>query len=83
MWVLDSDSAAKWKLSKNEYFEKMIASRKNEKMANIVVEVVDKAGYQPLHSSSWFKGSSGVTSHADPVCPSSHAEGAGDTFTSC
>lgn len=84
MWAVDSDSAAKWKIRKNEHFEKMIRSRLNEKMAHVIVEVVDKVGYQPLPNSTWSQANSSVTSHVDqdPVCPPFHAEGGGDTFTS-
>jgi hypothetical protein len=41
--VVDSD--AKWKLRTNEQFEKMIRSRWAIRVAKLVVEFVDKAGY--------------------------------------
>ncbi|CAO2161156.1 unnamed protein product [Urochloa humidicola] len=66
VWAVDSDSAAEWKIRKNEHFEKMIKSRLSEKLAYVIVEVVDKGGYQTGHTTTWSKGSSGVTSHAEP-----------------
>ncbi|CAO2043102.1 unnamed protein product [Urochloa humidicola] len=82
VWAVDTDSAAEWKVRRNEHFEKMIQSRFNEKLANVVVEVVDKVGYQLVHSSVGSIGSSGVTSHSEAVCPPPNAEGVGDTCSS-
>jgi len=50
-----------------------------ERQANIVVEVVDKPGYQQINTSTRSAGTSGVTSAADGP---HNAEGVGDTFTS-
>ncbi|CAL5030757.1 unnamed protein product, partial [Urochloa decumbens] len=76
VWAVDTDSDAEWKMRKNEHFEKMIASRFNERVAKVVVEVVEKAGYQHqeehVRSRAGSIGSSGLTSHG---------EGLGETFT--
>jgi len=57
----------------------MIKSRMCERQANIVVEVVDKPGYQQINTSTRSAGTSGVTSATDGP---HYAEGACDTFTS-
>jgi hypothetical protein len=66
-------------LEENKHFEKMILSRIGERVANLVIEVVDKPGYQQMHNSIRSRGTSGVTSAADIP---QYAEGAGDTITS-
>ena len=45
VWSVDSDSAAEWRIRRNEHFVKMIQSRLSDKFANVVVEVVYKDGY--------------------------------------
>ena len=55
VWAVDSDSAAEWKLRRNEHFKQMIQGRLNDRLAYLVVEVVDKVGYQPLYSSARSK----------------------------
>ncbi|CAL5046029.1 unnamed protein product [Urochloa decumbens] len=81
VWATDTDSAAKWKLRRNEHFEKMILGRLNNRMAELDVEIVEKEGYQYqiLQSSVGSKATSGVTSHSGPA---TNAEGVGDTCTS-
>ncbi|KAJ1255469.1 hypothetical protein BS78_K214700 [Paspalum vaginatum] len=80
VWVVDSDSDAKWKLRRNEHFEKMLQSRLNDRFAKLVVEVITKDGYDPKISSGGSKATSGVTSQAVPGSTSD--EGFGDTHTS-
>jgi len=88
VWSVDSDSAAEWRIRRNEHFVKMIQSRLSDKFANVVVEVVYKDGYQqadsPLQQAARSVATSGVTSeaHAQTSFPTSFAEGAGDTFKS-
>jgi len=79
VWSVDTDSAVEWRPRKDEHFEKMIKSRLGERQANIVVEVVDKPGYQQMNTSTRSVGTSGVTSAVDGPY---YAEGADDTFTS-
>lgn len=45
VWVVDTDDGAEWKIRRNEHFEKMIRSRFHDRLANVVVEVVEK-GYR-------------------------------------
>ncbi|CAN6168222.1 unnamed protein product [Urochloa humidicola] len=78
VWAVDTDSAAGWKLRRNEHFEKMIQSRLNHRMAELNVEIVEKEGYQYQNLQSSVA-TSGVTSHAGPP---PNAEGVGDTCTS-
>jgi hypothetical protein len=80
VWAVDTDSDAKWKLRRNEHFEKMIQSRLNDRFAKLVVEVVMKEGYDPNFSSAGSKATSGVTSQADPL--SGGAEAVGDNHSS-
>ncbi|KAJ1261025.1 hypothetical protein BS78_10G276500 [Paspalum vaginatum] len=80
VWAVDTDSDAKWKLRRNEHFEKMIQSRLNDRFAKLVVEVVLKEGYDQNFSSITSKATSGVTSQADPL--SIGAEAVGDTHSS-
>ena len=79
VWSVDTDSAAEWRIRKDEHFDKMIQSRLVQRVANLVVEVVEKPGYQQINSSNRSVGTSGVTSAADVP---QYGEGAGDTFTS-
>jgi hypothetical protein len=72
VWAIDTDSAAGWKLRRNEHFEKMIQSRLNHRMAELNVEIVEKEGYQYQNFQNSVA-TSGVTSHV---------EGVGDTCTS-
>jgi hypothetical protein len=52
------------RLEKNKHYEMMIQPRLNERVANLVVEVVDKDGYQQMQNSTRSVGTSGVTSAA-------------------
>ena len=79
VWSVDTDSAAEWRIRKDEHFDKMIQSMLVQRVANLVVEVVEKPGYQQINSSNRSVGTSGVTSAADVP---QYGEGAGDTFTS-
>ena len=45
VWSVDTDSAAEWRIRKDEHFDKMIQSRLVQRVANLVVEVVEKPGY--------------------------------------
>ncbi|CAN6362348.1 unnamed protein product [Urochloa humidicola] len=83
IWAVDTDSAAGWKLRRNEHFEKMIQSRLNQRMPELNVEIVEKDAYQYQNLQSSVA-TSGITSHAGPskVCPPSNVEGVGDTSTS-
>ncbi|CAN6329850.1 unnamed protein product, partial [Urochloa humidicola] len=46
VWSVDTDCNAEWKVRKNAHFEKMIQTRLHDRLANVVVEVVSKDGYQ-------------------------------------
>ncbi|CAO2169609.1 unnamed protein product, partial [Urochloa humidicola] len=48
VWSVDTDCNAEWKVRKNAHFEKMIQTRLHDRLANVVVEVVSKDGYQNL-----------------------------------
>ncbi|CAO2184982.1 unnamed protein product [Urochloa humidicola] len=88
LWSVDTDSAAKWKIRRNEHFQKMIQSRVSEKFAEVIVEVVNKEGYQQenehehVQSTTGSVGSSGVTNVPHAVFPPSYGEGGGETFSS-
>ncbi|CAO2197576.1 unnamed protein product [Urochloa humidicola] len=86
VWAIDSDSAANWKIRRNEHFEKMIQSRAIEKFADVIVEVVSKDGYQQeneehVQSTAGSVGSSGVTNVPHAGFPPSYGEGGGETFS--
>ena len=84
VWAVDSDSAAKWKIRKNEHFEKMIKSRFHDRLANLVVEVVEKRYQQDeevVETRGGSMGSSGVTSQAQPAASMGNSAGLGDTFS--
>jgi hypothetical protein len=66
VWAIDTDSAAGWKLRRNEHFEKMIQSRLNHRMAELNVEIVEKEGYQYQNFQNSVA-TSGVTSHVEGV----------------
>lgn len=83
VWAVDRDSAVEWKLRRNEHLEHMIQDRLDVKVANLVVEVVEKEDYNNAKSQSSVgsKATSCVTSK-EPVCPSAYGEGGEDTSTS-
>jgi hypothetical protein len=78
VWAVDANSDSSWKIKKNGHFEKMINSRFHDKLANLVVEVVEKRYHQEeevVETRCGSMGSSGVTSQPQP------APTMGDTFS--
>jgi hypothetical protein len=91
VWVLDTETGSEWKLRRNEHFEQMMKDRWDQKVAYLVVEVVDKAGYSGVCTSAGSKADgesggrcrSGVTNNDAASGPNQgQGEGIGDTYTS-
>jgi hypothetical protein len=86
VWAVDAGCDSSWKLRKNEHFEKMIKSRFHDRLANLVVEVVEKR-YQEfvdeevVETRGGSMGSSGVTSQAQAAADIGTSTGLGDTFS--
>jgi hypothetical protein len=91
VWVLDQDTGSEWKLRRDEHVHQMIKDRWDERLAFVVVDVVNKhdsndpsasRANEPSGELSRARCVSGVTSGNDPSAGPSNAEGYGDTCSS-
>jgi len=84
LWVVDRDTSSEWKIRWDDHWLQMLKDKWDERMAHIIVEVVNKDGYDTQMAS---KASNSApprfdVTNAEASYAGTYAEGAGDTCTS-